>query len=169
MTVARSNSYCTIEDAWGGVFSTPAAPPAASRKGTKANRKAKRTPQGSCHLYERPAPVDDIFSRYEPFDKTKWSRTQAPLMDTNGVPRREQDAHVDIYPDRDEYDITEEPAPQTRPPAEESPIGGGAAAALPPTQTQTLIEFATFVFAGLLLIVILEQMIQVGLKMRAPF
>jgi hypothetical protein len=79
----------SLEDVWGQDF-------------TKKKKRSKRTGEPSCDTYSKtPTQFDDIMDVYsynenEPYNKTKFSRTQKHLVDTDAEDRELEDHVVNV-------------------------------------------------------------------------
>jgi hypothetical protein len=179
--------FSTIDEAWGLVPGV--------RSDEKRNSKKGRKKSQPCHLYEVD-PVDD-YEKYEKYVKAPNSRTQLPLPMTKQEKKRVPNLEVDVYPDVDWFDAKASPMDTFSNEVEDENIENKeedkiekdivsleediseriekfVEERLKATGSKLIkrnahLEFAAFISVGLLLILILEQLISVGMRMRSPF
>jgi hypothetical protein len=131
---------CSIEEAWGEPLT------ASHPKDRKRKSKKGPCPSGhEIHLYDRPHD-DDIMQVYESV-RPHAAKRDADDEDEDAVP----------FPAA----ATDAAPMPPRPPA--------AVAAAAKSNNAMMFEFGSFVFAGLLLILVLEQFIQIGAGVRPPY
>jgi hypothetical protein len=185
-----SLGYCSIQEAWGDPYFP-------SKKGEKKRRnKQPSVREPACHLYDmkNDKSMDDIFSMYDEFDKTNYSRNQTLLPLSDGPQTRNDPLYdANIQAGRDDYDVTqveefagEEKAlapyvangqMQTSLAAPSTSFGSETEFVNKKVQQQNheltsramLFEFLSFVVAGLLLIFVLENVLTIGLHLRSPY
>jgi hypothetical protein len=143
--------YSSIDEAW-GMSAEP------SRRVRKPKQKkappapdAPPEPHAPCHLYEQPV-VDDIFSMYQPYS------------DVPALADRDFQIHpppASVFPDPD----PEPPAAPDAPPVDPSPW---LANRLDDPTHVAFWEFMAFAFFGVLLIVLMENLVQIGMALRSP-
>lgn len=145
--------YSSIDEAW-GMSAEP------SRRVRKANKFKKPSPQVQapapdvppephmpCHLYEQQA-VDDIFSMYQPYSDIMLNEEYEP-----------HPPPADVFPD------DTEPTAKSPDATNPSPWLSNKLA----EDNASFWEFMAFVFFGILLIVLMENLVQIGMAMRSPF
>lgn len=171
MTVA-SCPYASLDEAWGEVADV------SSSRGKKGHRKHSRrsgrkapAPAASapCYLYQKEddPDVDDIMSTYGPYEREDYdgARDQSPLHYTTGPDDRNSSVApgaVRYVPDDDDY-LEDDPEPSW------APVVGPPQASAASDERTMLLEFGTFVFAGLVFIFIMENLVQLGTQMKTPF
>lgn len=170
--------YCSIDEAWslqpnGSSGSSSSNNKAKRRGGKKGNAHAQRVPNderpvAKCHLYELDA---DPASTYV---KGPFARTQAPLAWTQDVPPR-YETPVDVgVIGGDGPEVDSDPRDDYTPAIDEARIQAMIDARLSASERAVLkkaagMEFAAYVISGLLLILILEQAVTIGCRMRPAF
>ena len=171
------HSFCSLEEAWGLETQTrpqpqpqvhaPQVQPPPKEKKRRHNKGAhhkQSSSSGACHLYDiTPDPnIEDIYSSYHSYDKIPFSRTQAALPDTyQEMPRNDPLKEVNLTSDEHEqyFDSRIETMVDERVRRTHKDF----------VKRNAGLEFAAYVVSGLLLILILEQVMNIGMHMRAPF
>jgi hypothetical protein len=129
----------SLDEVWGAYDSAPI-----------TQKKKKKQPMPK---------VDNIMDNY--YDKTKWSRTQFPLDETDDsdAPRESVDKYVKLISRneglREHYDESHTPK-----------ISNNHVAPTNDDKEAMYLDLALYVFSGIILIFIMEQFINIGMALK---
>lgn len=151
-------SYSAIDEAWGMINVRSA------KKHKKRKDKKPVAVKAPCHLYDEEVnngDFDDIFGTYHPYTTAY-----------DDVPAREDTSNearpsIDVFPQEEEEDHADA-AGETEDAVIEN-VDWLRDLRASTVDSASFWEFATFVAAGILLIIIMDSMVQVGMSMRVPF
>ncbi len=148
MTVSSIN-YAVLEEIWGESFD--------NTTNIEKKKKKKKSMDPLCQVYaKKPSKFDDIMDTYnssnhEVYDKVQYSRTHHPLPDTD-ADEREMDKYLGIK-DKQMHSLY-----QTKEGFESNDIFD--------KKEQLYLDFAMYIFSGIVLIFILEQFVQLGMAIK---
>lgn len=137
-----------LEEVWGNDLETHPA---------KLNRRDKKKKQDGtlCDLYEATKKLDDIMNYFEntpeTYDKNPTSRTQQKLPNTDAEPRGEAEVYpkkAEVYPLPKDQKVFVEGFDEQR------------------SREKQYLDFALYVFSGIVLIFIMEQFINIGIHLQ---
>ena len=141
----------SLEEVWGVNMDLPLG--SVVRPVTKSVQKKQRpTDEAACEIYASAKKLDDIMnyvqSKSESYEKTPTSRSQNPLPETDGTNRGDAEKIVNKLIDL---------------PSERKMIYEGFQNQ---NRERDYLDFALYVFSGVVLIFVLEQFIQIGINLQ---
>lgn len=156
MTVTSTN-YSLIEEAWADAFEQP---PSSMDRPHKKKKKV-RDPLCESYAKRQPAKYDDIMdtyggAQYEQYNKLKYSR---------GHGNREPSMEMDVETYEEQNDMSEEEYHLRHMPVQARRKYMQRHAYLDDREKRYL-DLGVYVFSGVALIFIMEQFIQIGLRMK---
>ena len=167
MTVAAC-PYASLDEAWGEVADVSSRSKKGHKKHSRRSGRKPVAPSAPCYLYQKDddPDMDDIMSTYGPYEREDYdgARDQSPLKYTTGPDDRNasvQPGSVHYVPDDDDY-LEDDPDPY-------APVLRSGTTVSEEAQRMMMLEFGTFVFAGLVFIFIMENLVQLGTHMKTPF
>jgi hypothetical protein len=140
-----------LEDVWGPDVTSS----------SKKKKKSRKDREATCNTYTRsPAYYDDIMDVYwpteeEPYNKSKYSRTQHPLSDTDAEERETEVHNVKVQQNFEKEHFTE-----LKDYIERNKDKFGS---LFDDKEKQYLDMAMYVFSGIALIFILEQFVSIGM------
>lgn len=161
MTVVNLTG-CDLQDAWGDSYSKP------------KKKKGSRNATDSCDSSgKKPKNFDDIMNYYHPsifgvYEKSRYSRTQEPLPDTDGEEREVEDRFVSIGDtSSDSYEIVTKNEKHDPSGSKEHFTGyPKSLLLLQEEREKRYMDLAMYVFSGIALIFIMEQFINLGVALK---
>lgn len=136
----------SLDEVWGMYDSAPSS-------SQKQKKKKQNMPK-----------VDNIMDNY--YDKTKWSRTQLPLDETDSIdaPRESVDKYIQLT-NRSGHEVSREHYESEK--YNENHTEKGNTVSMKDDQTESMyVDLALYTFSGIILIFIMEQFINIGIALR---